>query len=285
MALTNNRVVTGRIYAIGDVHGCCDQITALLTHLEQVEKITSEDQIIFLGDYIDRGPNSKGVLDRLIKFKEDFPSTVFLRGNHEDMFMGFLGMGGNYGQWYLTNGGNEVFKEYNLSHHVRDSREVGGRIISGLTCEELRSLFPANHIAFIQFTERHLTVNDTLFFVHAGLNPKFKFENQTDEEFFWVREPFLMNSHTFEKTIIHGHTISPAPYFNLPYEISLDTGCFFNPALGWDECGALSCLKITDSKDLLSSTFLQVKSGTTEVIASVNGVDIHDPKNGWKLKK
>lgn len=83
-----------RVFAIGDVHGCAQEISVLLEFLVKKQNLSQKDAVIFLGDYIDRGPDTRGVIDLLVNFQNDFPKTKFLRGNHEDMLMDFFGFGG-----------------------------------------------------------------------------------------------------------------------------------------------------------------------------------------------
>jgi len=165
-----------------------------------------------------------------------------------------------------------VFEEYNLSHHVRNSHDLGGFIVSGLTPKELLSLFPKDHVEFISNTEKGVVVNDTMFFVHAGVWPDTTSpEENTDEDLMWVRQPFLGSENKLGKTVIHGHTITKVPYFNLPYEIAIDTGCFFCKERGWERDGALTCIRV-DKDNLINSTFLQVRSGTDVVLETTDGV-------------
>ena len=83
--------IPGRLYAVGDIHGRKAEVEVLLAHLEQGEKLGKDDIVIFIGDYVDRGQESREVVDLLIRFKARHPHTIFLRGNHEDMLLGFLG--------------------------------------------------------------------------------------------------------------------------------------------------------------------------------------------------
>ena len=104
-----------RVYAIGDLHGCVDEPALLVEFLVKDEGLTVDDTVIFLGDYIDRGPASKDVVELMLQFKQAFPETHFLRGNHEDMMMDFLGYGGSLGQAFLYNGGLETIQSYGIS--------------------------------------------------------------------------------------------------------------------------------------------------------------------------
>src|SRR5690242_7774142 len=90
-----------RVFAIGDIHGCPDELGALLKNVDP----GTDDTVVFMGDYVDRGPSARDVIELLLEFKQHHPATVFLKGNHEDMMLGFLGMEGNYGESFLFNGG------------------------------------------------------------------------------------------------------------------------------------------------------------------------------------
>ena len=104
-----------RVYVIGDVHGCVREPEILLRHLETQEGLTQEDLVVFLGDYIDRGADTKAVIDLVLGFRTRFPKTRFLNGNHEDMLLDFLGFGGNLGQAFLYNGGLETIQSYGIT--------------------------------------------------------------------------------------------------------------------------------------------------------------------------
>src|ERR1043166_9018992 len=97
-----------RTFVIGDIHGCVDELNWLLDALSPTEA----DAIVFLGDYIDRGPASKAVIDRLLRLRREGPGCVFLKGNHEDMFLAFLGLQGHYGEAFLLNGGETTLQSY-----------------------------------------------------------------------------------------------------------------------------------------------------------------------------
>ena len=103
-----------RVFAFGDIHGCYAELKTLVDTLKRDHDAGAQDQFIFIGDYIDRGPCSKDVIDFLIRFRAEYPKTVFLRGNHEDMLLDFLGLGGTSGEVYLANGGVDFFKSYGI---------------------------------------------------------------------------------------------------------------------------------------------------------------------------
>lgn len=225
-----------RVFIIGDVHGCSQEISTLLSHLVSKENLNQKDLVVFLGDYIDRGPDTKGVIDCLVSFQTDFPNTRFLRGNHEDMLLDFFGFGGHLGHAFLYNGGLETIQSYGIS-------------VFSPPGEMMRSL-PESHFKFFCGLDSIVVVENNIL-VHAGLNPYLELEKQTGEDIFWIREPFLDSPHKFEKTIIFGHTPHKDVYDHRPYKLGIDTGLVFG--------NKLTCL------ELRSNTLYEVKRNSPAV--------------------
>lgn len=242
----------GNLYAIGDVHGCLNALKLLIEKLIKEHQFSFTDKLVFVGDYIDRGASSKGVIEYLIEFKKAYPNTEFLRGNHEDMFLGFFARKGLYGEYYLPNGGKEVLKEYGI-----DSRYVVQKM-SGVhykvSREVLYSKIPETHRNFIESTKFALEFPEIIF-VHGGLNIYKPLDQQTYEDVCWMRDPFLGAQHSFGKWVVHGHTPCNEVYFNQPYEINLDTGCVFGDLYA----GELSCIKFNVG-DIINSEIIKVKN-------------------------
>jgi serine/threonine protein phosphatase 1 len=193
---------TGRLLAVGDIHGCCDLLQQLMRQVAPC----ADDQVVFLGDYIDRGPDSRGVIDYLLDFRERWPQTVFLKGNHEAMLLDFLA--GRERLRYLLNGGETTLYCY---------RKKGLLTI------------PPRHLQFIRDlrllfeTEHHL-------FVHAGLRPGISPQNQREEDLLWIREDFLKSDYRWGKTVVFGHTPMRKPHLK-PDRIGLDTGAAYGRSL------------------------------------------------------
>jgi serine/threonine protein phosphatase 1 len=225
-----------RVFAIGDVHGCAMELEALLSHLAKHEGLTSSDLVVFLGDYIDRGPDSKMVIDVLLEFHKTHANTRFLKGNHEDMMLDFLGFGGKLGHAFLYNGGLETVQSYGLSVFA--------------PANEMIEAIPDSHLEFIKGLESILVV-DNFIFVHAGLNRLLELTDQVDSEIFWIREDFINDTHDFGKTIVFGHTPHREIMLHLPYKIGLDTGLVFGHKL--------SCLEVK------SGHVLEVDRGSVKV--------------------
>lgn len=214
-----------RIFVIGDLHGCPDEPALILRWLEEEEGIRDNDLVVLLGDYIDRGPDSKGVIDLALDFKRRYPRTRFLKGNHEDMLLDFLGFGGHLGQAFLYNGGLETIQSYGISVFAPPA--------------EMVNAMPADHFKFFCDVESILQIDDFIC-VHAGLNPLRDVDTQNDNDVFWIRDEFLHNIHSFNKTVVFGHTPHQDIFIHLPYKLGLDTGLVFG--------NKLSCLELRSGK-------------------------------------
>mgnify|MGYP000535376160 CR=1 FL=1 len=203
-----------RLFAIGDIHGCLFHLNAILEHLATKANFTSHDRLIFLGDYIDRGPDSKGVIDRVIEFQKSYPKTIALRGNHEDMFMDYLGLPGMYGDSFLRNGGRDTLTSFGF--------DIGyGRVKA--------ADLPSKYTDFLMSLVWG-AITDEYVFVHAGVSPFRDLENQSRETVIWTRNFGFEDYEELGKIVVHGHTPNPAPLISR-YEINIDTGCVFEDSL------------------------------------------------------
>jgi serine/threonine protein phosphatase 1 len=228
-----NDSTRGRLLAVGDIHGCDRELAAMLAAIAP----QPADKVVFLGDYVDRGPSPKGVIDQLIELRDSARcTTVFLRGNHEDMLLSFLGEHGSHGEAFLFNGGRSTLVSYGLRPGVPRSRVV--------------EMLPPAHLEFLRALEVCHVV-DPYVFVHAGISPLHSLEEQREEDLLWIRDEFIRNRHRLAKTVIFGHTPQREVLWHLPYKIGLDTGCVYG--------NKLSCL------DLTSGVLLQVDRDTCAV--------------------
>ena len=225
-----------RVFAVGDIHGCRFELNILLNHLYDHENLSQRDLVVFIGDYVDRGPDSRGVLDRLIDFQQEFPKTVFLRGNHEDMLLDHLGFGGRMGPAYLYNGGDATFKSYQIP--LGDPPKT-----------QLEQL-PEEHIDFLVALESYVQVGSYVF-AHAGLSPLRDLQAQEEQDLYWIRDEFIQNKHTFSKTIVFGHTPYENVFFEPPYKIGIDTGLVYG--------NILSCVELAEQ------LIYQVRAGEGKV--------------------
>jgi serine/threonine protein phosphatase 1 len=240
---------------MGDVHGCVRELKILWTHiLEKASFDNDIDRIIFLGDYIDRGPASKEVVDFCIELQKTVKNTIFLKGNHEDMFLSYMGENGLHGDYFLQNGGDKTLKSYGHSNY---------KPYRGST-----SMIPANHLEFFK-TLKNYHMEEKYIFIHAGVEPKTDIHSQEISNFFWQRERFYDMIEFYHKDFgnrcfIHGHTPTGVE-FRLPYRINLDSGCVFG-SLGLKDgyvC-ALSCMEL-NVENPINSTVYQLPYGGTQV--------------------
>jgi serine/threonine protein phosphatase 1 len=193
---------SGRLLAVGDIHGCRRALRRLLKRMA----LTRRDRIIFLGDYIDRGPDPRGVIDDLIALHARVPRSVFLKGNHEQMLLDVLA--GRNLRLYLANGGAVTLTAY----------LAGGRL-----------LLPAAHRRFLAGLRLRYET-PTHIFVHAGLRPGLAAAAQSEQDLLWIREAFLYGVFDWGKTVVFGHTPLRRPFFG-PRRIGLDTGAVYGGTL------------------------------------------------------
>lgn len=200
--------------AIGDVHGCARTLRALLDRL----RLRPDDELVFVGDYIDRGPDSKGVVDLLLGLRERYACT-FLRGNHEALLLAYLDdetiNGHDASEIWSANGGVQTLGSYATGGAIR---------------------IPDAHEEFYRATLRYAD-RPGFFFVHAGLDPDLTIaENlaeDDDEVFFWERSHLDAPVLAWEKPVVCGHTPRPEPV-NRDRLLMIDTGCVYHmrPGLG-----------------------------------------------------
>ncbi len=232
-----------RLFVIGDVHGCLDDLKIMVDYIYKKALFNENDALIFIGDYVDRGPDSKGVIEYLISLKKESQQVYFLKGNHEDMLLSFMGFEGSGGHFYMSNGGAETLESYGLSRTAR--------------FDEVVAAMPASHLEFLQSLDRMIAVGDLLF-VHAGLSPLRSIEYQMDEDIFWIRDEFIHNIHYFPYTVVFGHTPYQDVLFDLPYKIGIDTGLVYGNMLSCLVFGESSVLQLTrGSSQIRKYTFAE----------------------------
>ena len=197
-----------RIFAVGDIHGCAKELEALLRKI----KLSNDDLIIFLGDYIDRGPDARRVVDLILELSS-MRKVITLRGNHESLLLDFLDRPESQGSGlFVMNGGTSTLANY---------------------AESTGSFnFPEEHLKFFRGL-RLFYETDDYFFVHAGVPEKpLSTLNPEKDEFtlLWTRQPFLSSQYDWGKTIVHGHTPVQAPDVK-KNRINVDTGCVYDNCL------------------------------------------------------
>ena len=229
------------VYAIGDIHG---EIAALEQLLETIAAHArtlpaSQPILIFLGDYVDRGRDSRSVIERLSRNAIPGFSCRFLLGNHEAAMLEFLHNPIKGAPW-LSFGGIETLASYGIRTSVG--------ITSPDRCRQARdrlaAILPHQHLSFLQSLELYAVIGDYVF-VHAGLRPGRPLCRQRREDLLWIREPFLSSRRRHEKLVVHGHTITSSVEIT-PNRIGIDTGAYLS--------GELTALSLWgDQQQLLSA--------------------------------
>lgn len=206
------------VYAIGDVHGCLDQLQALEAVIaEDGLGIEGEKWLVTLGDHVDRGPHSAGVIEHVMGPAPLGFRRFSLAGNHEAMLLDFLRDPRSHA-YYLDEGGRETLASY-----------------AGLPEADNGTALPARHLEFIQALPAYLSLPGWLF-VHAGIRPGVPLASQSDDDLLWIRAPFLTSQLTGGLRVVHGHTPS-RDIVATPHRICVDTRCFAT--------GRLSAVRVT----------------------------------------
>lgn len=217
-------------YAIGDIHGCLDKIRRLLDHVQYDPVV---DRLIFLGDYIDRGPNSKGVLDLMRSLQHENPTNVFLMGNHEDNFLTYVQacrLRQDDDFWlkepFFAGGGVATLQSYHPS--LRDPYD-----------ERLIDTIPSEHLTFLSQLQLYWTNKDYVA-VHAGVRPGIPLHQQRENDLLRIRGPFLHEPHGLGKCVVFGHT--PFPDVRRDDDkVGIDTGACYE-GIGYGKLTAF-CLQ------------------------------------------
>lgn len=214
-----------RIYAIGDIHGRLDLLEGLLEqiYLDSASRGGLAAELIFLGDLIDRGPDSAGVIERLMALKAEYPGTRFLLGNHEEVFLTVLDGDLRALRLFHRIGGAETIQSYGISPEAYAAADFDG------LAAMLEAAVPASHRLFLASFE-DLIVEGDYVFVHAGVRPGVSLEEQQVSDLRWIREEFLKPKGGKKvcvpgKVIVHGHTIEE-DVVEKPGRIGLDTGAY-----------------------------------------------------------
>lgn len=212
-----------RVYAVGDIHGRADLLRRLLRLIEadNARQAPAEMRLIFLGDYIDRGPASREVIDILMDDPPFADQVVRLRGNHEEAMLAFLDDPARTRIW-LDWGGLATMVSYGV--RLPPDRLPPGQLLPYLS-RRLGELLPAAHRNFLERLPVQETVGDYLF-VHAGVNPEVPLDRQDPFDLTTIRSPFLDWGRPLGKVVVHGHTISLEGPEILSWRIGIDTGAY-----------------------------------------------------------
>ena len=224
-----------RVYAIGAIHGRADLLDQLHDKILEDARHAGVQRhvVVYLGDYVDRGLDSKGVIDRLLDDPLPGFEKVFLKGNHEDAFLKFF-LEPEFGRDWKYYGGLETLMSYGVKAlPLKDEPEafVAAR-------DELARNFPANHLDFLGSLRLWHEEGD-FYFAHAGVRPGLPLEEQTGQDLMWIRDDFLSSDVDFGKVVVHGHTPEEQPV-QRANRIGIDTGAYIT--------GVLTCAVLEEAE-------------------------------------
>lgn len=205
-----------KIFIIGDVHGCLDMLKRLM---DKIDWSPDRDRLIFLGDYIDRGKDPKGVVDYILDLTRQSSLVECLKGNHEAMFLDFIT--GRDRFMFIINGGWKTLESYGMYETDEDD-----------------SAIPSEHRAFYESLKLYIELED-YYVVHAGFKPHLDIAKQTEDELLWIRKSFVSSKYDFGKRVLFGHTPFKEPLIK-KNKIGLDTGAVYG--------NKLTCLELPELK-------------------------------------
>lgn len=206
----------GKTFIVGDVHGCLEMLKRLI---DTIKWNPSNDRLIFIGDYIDRGENAKGVIDFILQLQGNSVLVECLIGNHEKMFLDYLS--NDDPQSFILNGGLSTLRSY---------RESGRRTQD--------PLIPSSHLDFLSSLSSMIEL-EQYYITHAGFRPDRGVEDQELFDLIWIRDEFIYSDYDFGKVVIFGHTPFYSPMI-MKNKIGIDTGAVYG--------NCLTCLELPDRK-------------------------------------
>jgi len=205
-----------KIFIVGDIHGSLRMLQKLMRTIPWRPDV---DRLIFLGDYVDRGEDSRGVIETVMSISSTAERVDCIMGNHERILLDFVE--GRDMSTFFLNGGASTLNSYRMfQQHFGDP------------------LIPAEHVAFLRSLKMWIELDD-YYVVHAGLRPGIEMENQSQEDLLWIRDAFIMSSYRFKKKVIFGHTPFSHPLV-MENKIGLDTGAVYG--------NKLTCLELPSLK-------------------------------------
>lgn len=211
------------VYAIGDVHGRLDVLGPLLHDIAKdalAARPAERPLLVLLGDYVDRGPESRGVIDLILQMQADATFEVApLKGNHEEALLQFLDEPGFAATW-MEHGGGATLASYGVQPSTARTDVESWAKVRDIFDQAL----PADHRRFYQTLELVRVVGDYAF-VHAGVRPGVALEQQSERDLLWIRHEFLNDRGPFDKVIVHGHTPTEEPQM-LKHRLGVDTGAY-----------------------------------------------------------
>jgi serine/threonine protein phosphatase 1 len=212
------------VYAVGDIHGCSHLLDRLHAAVaDDASKRSGSKHIVYLGDYVDRGPDSKGVIERLQRNVPPGIVPKFLKGNHDAVLKRFLDEPQVYHDWSVY-GAQQTLLSYGVKpplFHSIDRYEAARLALIGS--------MPQSHVDFLEQLDLTWTLGDYVF-VHAGIRPNVPLDKQREQDLLWIRDDFLMSDVNVGKVVVHGHTPVRTPC-SCDRRISVDTGAYISGVL------------------------------------------------------
>jgi serine/threonine protein phosphatase 1 len=234
------------VYAVGDIHGRADLLHELQAMIvaDAAERGADHRTVIYLGDYVDRGPDSRQVVSMLLEAPLDGFQSVHLIGNHEDFLLRFLEDESAAAAW-LPNGGLATLASYGVDPWMRESDDNALLEMQ----RAFRRRLPPRHLAFFNDLALWHRVGD-YYFVHAGVRPNVPLERQQRDDMLWIREPFLDSRADHGAVVVHGHSIRRRPE-RRDNRIGVDTGAYAS--------GCLTALALEPAEGGVAERFLQTE--------------------------
>lgn len=207
-----------RVYALGDIHGRLDLLTPLIAAIEADDgaRGSTETTVVLLGDLVDRGPDSAGVIAAVRRWSET-QRIVVLAGNHEEMLLRAHEDGAQMDA-FLRYGGFETLVSYGVDPTVLAHADPA------VAWHLMRAAVPETDLQFLRDLPNTVVIGDYLF-VHAGIRPGMPLDSQHSDDLRWIREPFLSHSGDHGYVVVHGHTIGEDADIR-PNRIGIDTGAY-----------------------------------------------------------
>lgn len=221
------------IYAIGDIHGRLDLLAAIHDRIaaDARQRSARRKVVVYLGDYVSRGDDCRGVVDRVREWLPAGFERVTLKGNHEDLLLRFLGGDLDMGRHWFDYGGLEALAHYGIAIPDRQARDDAS---VALLRDRFAAELPRAHLDFFQSLPISYRAGD-YYFVHGGVRPGVPLAEQSDHDRMWIRKAFLDSDADHGAVVVHGHSISEQPVIR-PNRIGIDTGAY--------RSGVLTCLLV-----------------------------------------
>jgi serine/threonine protein phosphatase 1 len=224
------RFPDGRVgFAVGDIHGRADLLSKMLNLLEgraeAEQRANGEPVVVFLGDYVDRGPDSAAVVEAMLQGRPRGYERHHLRGNHEQSMLMFMAAPLENRAWLLQGGAETL-----VSYGVQPPSPVAAHEEDWVAAAAaLKERLPPAHLQFLEGLERYVAFGDYAF-VHAGVDAARSLDEQTDDDLYWSRERFIASKRRFSHRVVHGHTPVDRPYAD-QRRVAVDTGAYASGTL------------------------------------------------------